>query len=136
MNLIKVFIYLQLSFAIAFISGLVYLFFFIKRNLPKINAAFKYLESKGVLKPGDYGFYEQLGIWGAGFRISLLKIMLKGKTFKIKDGRMIDYEARKCLISSPDDFLWMKKYFLILFFCIACLLFIVLLAFILKSMGL
>lgn len=130
------FICLQLLFTVAFFSGFLALFLFTKRNLPKINTAFKNLESKGGLKPGDYSFYEQLGIWGAGFRISLLKMMLKGKTFKIKDGRMIGYEARKCLINSSDDFLWMKKYFLILFFCIACLLFIVLLAFVLKSMGL
>lgn len=133
---INVLIYLQLCFTAVFFISLFVLFFYVKRILPKINCAYALLEDEGLLQPGDYAFYEQLGIWGAGFRISILNMILKGKTFKVKEGRLLDNKAKKALLSSHDDFSWVKKYFYILSFSVISFVITVALAFFVKKMGL
>lgn len=105
-------IYMEVTLFIFLVSSIFYLYFFYKRNSNKLESSFQLLINKGHLTNEDYAFYDSLGFWGVGFKVSILNMLLKGKRVKVKDGRYLDYQARTYLVKNADnDLRWISSFY-------------------------
>lgn len=83
---------------------------FYKKYNTQLKEAFRLLQQKSLIKLEDYYFYEQLGMYGFGFRVSLIKIIMKGKAFQLEKSRWVTPEAKQVLVENF-DWLWVKDFY-------------------------
>ncbi len=103
---LEIFLFLLLA------ASILYLYYFYKKNINNLQYAFQILIDKGYLLTSDYSFYDSLGFWGFGFKVSILNMILKGRCFKIKEGRHINPHAKKYLIDTThSDFEWVVSFY-------------------------
>lgn len=103
---------LELAFFLLLAGSLLYLYLFYKEKNKNAENAFQCLVKAGYLKDDDYALYNSLAFWGFGFKVSILNMLLKGKRFKVKEGRYLDTTARECLLKHcNDDFAWVKSFY-------------------------
>lgn len=76
----------------------------------QVQAIFNLLQRNAFVRAEDYGFYEHLGIAGFGFRMSLLKKILKGQRFQIAKGRWIEPQAKELLLRNY-DLTWVHTFY-------------------------
>ena len=83
---------------------------FYKKYNAQLKEAFRLLQQKSLIKLEDYYFYEQMGMFGFGFRVSLIRIIMKGKAFQLEKKRWVTPEAKRVLIENF-DWLWLKGFY-------------------------
>ena len=83
---------------------------FYKKYDRQLREAFSLLQQKSLIKLEDYYFYEQMGMYGFGFRVSLVKIIMKGKAFQLEKNRWVTPEAKQVLVENF-DWLWVKDFY-------------------------
>lgn len=102
------------SLAFGALIGLAITAYFYNKFYRKYNAqlkeAFRLLQQKSLIKLEDYYFYEQIGMYGFGLRISLIKIIMKGKAFQLEKNRWVTPEAKQVLVENF-DWLWAKDFY-------------------------
>jgi len=86
---------------------------FYKKYDRQLREAFSLLQQKALIKLEDYYFYEQMGMYGFGFRVSLIKIIMKGKAFQLEKNRWVTPEAKQVLIENF-DWSWVKDFYKLL----------------------
>ncbi len=93
----------------AIITAVMYHRFYKKYDI-QLRDVFCLLQRNAFVRAEDYGFYENLGIAGFGFRMSLLNKILKGQRFQIAKGRWIEPQAKE-LILRNFDVTWVHTFY-------------------------
>lgn len=83
---------------------------FYKKYNTQLKEAFSLLQQISLIKLEDYYFYEQMGVFGFGFRVSLIRIIMKGKAFQLEKKRWVTPEAKRVLVENF-DWLWLKGFY-------------------------
>ncbi len=90
---------------------------FYKKYDMQLKEAFSLLQQKSLIKLEDYYLYEQMGMLGFGLRVSLIRMIMKGRIFQLEKNRWVTPEAKQVLIENF-DWSWMKDFYRL----IACIM--------------
>ena len=86
---------------------------FYKKYDKQLKEAFSLLQQKSLIRLEDYYLYEQMGMLGFGLRVSLIRMIMKGKTFQLEKKRWVTSEAKQVLVENF-DWLWVKAFYKLL----------------------
>jgi hypothetical protein len=112
MELIKLVVIGELLLSVSFAGSLIYLYVFYKKNNDKVDFLYSCLIDAGYMSYEDESLYKNLGFLGFGFRVSILKMIFRGKVFKSKKNRLFDAGATNLLIRKTNgDYGWIKSYY-------------------------
>jgi len=106
-------VFLLCIFFSTFIGAAVTAYFyhkFYKKYDKQLKEAFSLLQRKSLIKLEDYYFYEQMGMLGFGLRVSLIRMIIKRKTFQLEKNRWVTPEAKQVLVGNF-DWLWVKDFY-------------------------
>ena len=84
-----------------------YIYYWKYRN--ELASVFQLLVDHSIIRFEDYYFYEQLGVKGFGYRVSIISMILKGKRIPIDNKRWIEPEVGD-LIRKHYDLSWIRGF--------------------------
>ncbi|WP_312283005.1 MULTISPECIES: hypothetical protein [Pseudescherichia] len=106
--MIKLTFLLMLMFSWIYTLIINYIYYRKYRN--ELASVFQLLVDHSIIRFEDYYFYEQLGVKGFGYRVSIISMILKGKRIPIDNKRWIEPEAGD-LIRKHYDLSWIRGFY-------------------------
>ena len=92
------------------IYSLVVYYIYYRKYRAELATVFQLLVDHSIIRFEDYYFYEQLGVAGFGYRVSIISMILKGKRIPIDNKRWIEPEVGE-LIRKYYDLSWMRGFY-------------------------
>ena len=98
MSLFALFLILMVTFYIDY-----------RKHSGEVSEIYNALTQARLLRKEDYQFWEGLGFWGFGFRITILSRLLRGKSVKLTDSRRL--QSHTCHdVLSGFELSWVYSY--------------------------
>ncbi len=92
------------------IYSLIVYYIYYRKYRNELASVFQLLIDHSIIRFEDYYFYEQLGVKGFGYRVSIISMILKGKRVPIDNKRWIEPEVGE-LIRKHYDLSWMRGFY-------------------------
>lgn len=108
LHMIKLTFLLMLMFSWIYTLIINYIYYRKYRN--ELASVFQLLVDHSIIRFEDYYFYEQLGVKGFGYRVSIISMILKGKRIPIDNKRWIEPEAGD-LIRKHYNLSWIRGFY-------------------------
>lgn len=80
-----------------------------RKHSSEVLGIYNSLTQAGLLREGDYQVWEKLGVWGFGFRVTILSRLLRGKSVKLTDSRRLQSHACHDVLSGF-ELTWVYSY--------------------------
>lgn len=108
------FIIISLSIFLGITICIINFYRFYKKYDEQVIDAFSFLHHRGIIRRADYQLYEQLGVSGFGFRVSLLAKILKGKRFQLEKQHWVEPDTAS-ILKEKYDFSWVSNFYRMIF---------------------
>jgi len=105
---------IDLTFLLIMVSSWIYTlvvyYVYYRKYRAELAGVFQLLIDHSIIHFKDYYFYEQLGVPGFGYRVSIISMILKGRRIPIDNKRWIEPEAGE-LIRKHYDLSWIRGFY-------------------------
>ncbi len=98
-----------LMIVIVCVYSLIVYYIYYRKYRNELASVFQLLVNHSIIRFEDYYFYEQLGVKGFGYRVSIISMILKGKRIPIDNKRWIEPEVGD-LIRKHYDLSWIRGF--------------------------
>lgn len=105
---------IELTFLLIMVSSWIYTlivyYVYYRKYRAELAGVFQLLIDHSIIHFEDYYFYEQLGVPGFGYRVSIISMILKGRRIPIDNKRWIEPEVGE-LIRKYYDLSWIRGFY-------------------------
>ncbi|WP_312457719.1 hypothetical protein [Pseudescherichia sp.] len=108
LDIIKLTFLLMLMFS--WIYTLIVYYIYYRKYRAELANVFQLLVDHSIIRFEDYFLYEQLGVQGFGYLVSIISMILKGKRIPIDNKRWIEPDAGD-LIRKHYDLSWIRGFY-------------------------